>query len=81
MVDLDKLPGELGADAALARLVRLEPGEQVEVRASFDPSPLWQRLIAGDPGGYGVTYLERRQNHWRVQIIRRPEPSTPHPYA
>ncbi|PZS12891.1 MAG: hypothetical protein DLM57_17935 [Pseudonocardiales bacterium] len=81
VVDLDQLPGELGADAALARLVRLERREEVEVRSSFDPSPLWQRLMAGDPGGYRVTYLERGPNHWRVQIIRRPEHSTPQPYA
>lgn len=81
VVDLDQLPGELGADAALARLVRLERREQVEVRSSFDPSPLWQRLMAGDPGGYGVTYLERGPNHWCVQITRRPEHSTLQPYA
>ena len=81
IVDLDKLPGELGADAALARLVRLERREQVELRSTFDASPLWQRLLAGDPGGYGVTYLERGPNQWRVQIVRRPEHSTSQPYA
>lgn len=81
VIDLDQLPGELGADAALARLVRLDHGEQVEVRASVDPTPLWQRLIMRDPGGYGVTYLERGPNQWRVQITCRPERSTSQPYA
>lgn len=81
IVDLDKLPGAHGADAALARLVRLERLEQVELRSTSDPSPLWQRLLAGDPGGYGVTYLERGPKRWRVQIVRRPEHSTPQPYA
>lgn len=81
VVDLDKLPGEQGADAALARLLRLGRTEQVEIRSSGDPSPLWQRLTAADPGGYGVNYLERGPNHWRVEITRRPEHSTPQPYA
>lgn len=80
VVDLDQLPGDLGADAALARLVRLERREQVEVRSSSDPSPLWQRLMAGDPGGYGVTYLERGPDLWRAQITRRPEHSPTQPY-
>ncbi len=79
VVDLDQLPGELGADAALARLVRLERREQVEVQASVDPSPLWRRLIGTDPGGYEITYLERGPNHWRVQIARRPEQPTMQP--
>jgi uncharacterized protein (DUF2249 family)/hemerythrin-like domain-containing protein len=81
VVDLDELPGELGADAALARLLRLKTREQVEIQASFDPSPLWQRLIASDPGGYGVTYLQRGPGYWRVEITRHPPHSTPQPYA
>lgn len=81
VVDLDKLPGELGADAALGRLVRLEHGEKVEVRASVDPSPLWQRLLTGDPGGYEVTYQERGPDLWRIELMRRPEHSTSQPYA
>lgn len=81
VIDLDKLPGEQGADAALARLLRLEPTERVEVCSSGDPSPLWQRLIAADPGGYGIDYLERGPKRWRVEITRRPAHSTPQPYA
>jgi uncharacterized protein (DUF2249 family) len=81
VVDLDKLPGELGADAALARLLRLEPTEGVEVRSSADPSPLWRRLFAADPGGYGIDYLERGPKRWRVEITRRAAHFTPQPYA
>jgi uncharacterized protein (DUF2249 family) len=81
VIDLDKLPGEQGVDAVLARLLRLEPTEQVEVCSIGDPSPLWQRLIAADPGGYGIVYLERGPKRWRVEIVRRPPHSTPQPYA
>lgn len=81
VIDLDKLPGEQGADAALARLTRLRRGEQVELRASFDPGPLWQRLVRADPGGYGITYLERGPRRWRVQLVNRPDRWSPHPLA
>ena len=81
VVELDKLPGERGADAALARLLRLEPTERVEVSASGDPSPLWRRLVASDPGGYGIEYLERGPKRWRVEITRRAAHSQPQPYA
>ncbi len=81
VIDLDALPGPQGIDAALGRLLRLGRGEQVEVRASGDPSPLWQRLIRGDHGGYGVSYLERGPRLWRMQIVRHAERWTPHPMA
>src|SRR4051794_19356650 len=53
-IDLDQLPGQQGADAALGRLLRLQRSEHVEIRSSVDPSPMCQRLIAADPGGYGI---------------------------
>jgi uncharacterized protein (DUF2249 family) len=81
VIELDKLPGEQGADAALARLLRLQPTERVEISSSGDPSPLWQRLFASDPGGYGIEYLERGPKQWRVEITRRPPHSQPQPYA
>jgi uncharacterized protein (DUF2249 family) len=81
VIDLDKLPGEQGADAALARLTRLRRGEQIEVQASVDPGPLWQRLVRADPGGYGITYLEHGPDRWRVQLINRPDRWSPHPMA
>lgn len=72
VIDLDRLPGPPGADAALVRLLRLRPGERVELRATVDPGPLWQRVRRSDPGGWGVTYLEQGPPRWRVEIIRRP---------
>jgi uncharacterized protein (DUF2249 family) len=81
VIDLDQLPGEHGIDAVLGRLMRLGPDEQVELRCSSDPSPLWQRLSRADPGGYGLAYLERGPQHWRLEITRRAGRWTPHPYA
>ena len=81
VIDLDTLPGNQGVDAALGRLIRLEPEEQVELRCSSDPSPLWQRLAQADPGGYGLTYLERGPQRWRLEITRRTAHWTPHPLA
>jgi uncharacterized protein (DUF2249 family) len=81
MLDLDQLPGAQGADAALERLLRLRPGEQVELRSSSDPSPLWQQLVRADPGGYGVVNSERGPARWRVQITRHAQRWTPQPLA
>jgi uncharacterized protein (DUF2249 family) len=81
VIDLDQLPGEQGVDAALGRLIRLRPEEQVELRCSSDPSPLWQRLARADPGGYGLAYLERGPQRWRLQITRHTAHWTPHPHA
>jgi uncharacterized protein (DUF2249 family) len=53
----------------------------VELRCSSDPSPLWQRLARADPGGYGLAYLERGPQRWRLQITRRTAHWTPHPHA
>jgi uncharacterized protein (DUF2249 family) len=71
VIDLDMLPGARGVDAALGRLLRLGPEKQVEPRCSSNPSPLWQRLARADPGGYGLAYLERRPQRWRLEITRR----------
>lgn len=81
VIDLDKLPGEQGADAVLARLLRLRPGEQVEMQASVDPGPMWQRVIRTDPGAYRINPLERGPSRWRVELVRNPDPWTPHPMA
>lgn len=80
VIDLDHLPGEHGIDAALGRLLRLAPHEQVVICSGSDPSPLWRRLSRADPGGYGLTYLERGPDRWRLEIVRRGPHSTPHPY-
>ena len=74
VINLADLPGPLGVDAALGRLLRLRRGEQVELSANTDPAPIWSRLAMGDPGGYGFSYLARGPEQWRVQITRRPAP-------
>lgn len=72
VIDLDRLPGAQGADAALDRLLRLRPGEQVELHATSDPGPLWRRVRRNDSGGWGITTIEQGPPRWRVGITRRP---------
>jgi uncharacterized protein (DUF2249 family) len=72
VIDLDRLPGPHGADAALDRLLRLRPGEHVELRATSDPGPLWRRVRRSDSGGWGITTIEKGPPRWRVGITRRP---------
>jgi uncharacterized protein (DUF2249 family) len=74
VVDLADLPGPLGVDAVMGRLLRLRRGEHVELCSTMDPAPLWRRLAMADPGGYGFSYLERGPGQWRVQVTRRPAP-------
>jgi uncharacterized protein (DUF2249 family) len=81
VIDLDKLTGEQGADAVLARLLRLRPGERVELQSSVEPGPLWQRVMRAEPGSYRVIPLERGPQRWRVELMRHGERWTPHPYA
>jgi uncharacterized protein (DUF2249 family)/hemerythrin-like domain-containing protein len=71
VIDLDALPSGPGLDAVLERLVRMKPGETVELRASIDPGPLWQRLCRADPGGYGIALLQNGPTQWRVEITCR----------
>jgi len=72
VIDLDRLPGAQGADAALDRLLRLRAGEQVELHATSDPGPLWRRVRRNDSGGWGITTIEQGPPRWRVGITRRP---------
>jgi uncharacterized protein (DUF2249 family) len=72
VIDLDALPSGPGFDAVLERLVRMKPGETVELRAGIDLGPLWQRLCRAAPGGYGVALLQNGPTHWRVEITCRP---------
>jgi uncharacterized protein (DUF2249 family) len=80
-IDLNLLSGEQAEEAVRGRLLRLRPGEQVEVRSSNDPSPLWHSLLRADPGGYGICYLEQSPLQWRVEITRHPGGWSPHPFA
>lgn len=82
VIEMDSLPGPLGADAVLERLLSLDPGEHVQIRSSSDPSPLWRCLNRAGAGDYSHTYTERGPQHWSLEITRRQGDSwTPHPYA
>jgi Uncharacterized conserved protein (DUF2249)/Hemerythrin HHE cation binding domain len=72
VINLAELPGPLGVDAVMSRLLRLRSGEQVELQANSDPAAVWHRLAMADPGGYGFSYLAQGPEQWRVQITRRP---------
>jgi hypothetical protein len=82
VIEMDDLLGAPGADAVLERLQSLSPGEQVEIRSTSDPSPLWRRLTRACVGDYALVYLERGPHRWRLEITRRADPGwSPHPYA
>lgn len=71
VIDLSALPGRPGVDAVLGRLLRLGSGDHVELIAASDPRPLWRRLAAADPDGYGFSHVEHGPPRWRVEIERR----------
>jgi uncharacterized protein (DUF2249 family) len=71
VIDLDRLPGKTGFDAVLDRLVRMRPGDEVELRGGTDPGPIWQRLTRANPGSYGSEALEKGPTRWRLKITRR----------
>jgi len=72
VIDLDALPPDEETDAAVARLMRLHRGEQVELRSSRDTGAVWRRVDQLSPDSYGFVYLEDGPTQWRVQVTRRP---------
>ena len=58
--------------AAVARIMRLHSGEQVELRSARDPEAVWRRVDQIRPGGYGFAYLQDGPAQWRVQVMCRP---------
>jgi uncharacterized protein (DUF2249 family) len=71
VVDLDVLPSGQAAGAAVDRLLRLRPREQVELRSSRDPWPIWQQMNDLYPDRYGFVYLQEGPERWRVQVTCR----------
>lgn len=71
VVDMDLLPGRRGAEAVLARVLRLRDGEEVVLESSSDLSPMQSRLSMADPGGYGYSAPKQGPPKWRLQIVRR----------
>jgi uncharacterized protein (DUF2249 family) len=71
VIDLDRLPGRRGFNAVLDRLLRMRPGDEVEVSGSTDPGPIWHRLARANAGSYGSEMLENGPTRWRLKITRR----------
>lgn len=71
MIDLDALPPDQAADAVTERLLRLHPGEGVELRSRCDPFPIWQRADEIAQGRYGFVCLPECPDRWRVLVTRR----------
>lgn len=76
VIDLDELPPDEVTDAAVDRVMRLHPCEQVELRSARDPEAVWQRIDQLSPGRYGFAYLQDGPAQWRVQVTRRPPASS-----
>nr|MDQ2876736.1 hemerythrin domain-containing protein [Actinomycetota bacterium] len=74
VIDLDSIPAGEKTDAAVARLVRLHGGEQVELRSARDTviEAVWRRADQISPGDWGFAYLQDGPARWRVQVTRRP---------
>ncbi len=71
VIDLDALPQDQAVAAAVQRLLRLGPGEQVELQSGSDPLLVWRRIDELAPGRCGFAYLEDGPGRWRVQVTRR----------
>ncbi len=71
VLDLDALPPDQAVAAAVQRLLRLGPGEHVELRSASDPLLVWRRTNELAPRRCRFTYLENGPSRWRVQVNRR----------
>ena len=71
VIDLDALPAGQATDAAVARLLRLHRGEQVELGSSTDIGPAWREMDRLSPAGYGFVVLQDGPDRWRVRVTRR----------
>lgn len=72
VVDLDRLPREFAATATLDRLLRMRPGERLELVSGGRLQPLYERLASRDlSADYGWAYLEEGPERWRAAITRR----------
>lgn len=71
VVDLDALPADQAAAAAVDRLLRMRRGEQVELQSGAGLDPVWREISRLSPGGYQFTVLQDGPARWRLQVIRR----------
>lgn len=83
VVDLDALPCDQAAAAAVDRLLRVRRGEQVELQSGTDLDPVWREVAKLIPDGYLFTVLEDGPpgGGCRSPVARRPaDPKLPHPF-
>jgi hypothetical protein len=71
VVDVDALPGDRATDAITQRLLRLRPGEGLELRSAAELGEVWRRMSRLDPGGYGFAYLHEGPDEWVMVVTRR----------
>jgi uncharacterized protein (DUF2249 family) len=71
VIDLDGLPPGQAVAATIDRLLRMRRGERVELLASSDLTPVWQRISELSPGGYQFTVARDGPPQWRMRITRR----------
>ena len=70
-VDLDALPSDQAAAAAVDRLLRMRRGEQVELQSGAGLDPVWREISELSPDGYQFTVLQDGPTRWRMQVTRR----------
>jgi uncharacterized protein (DUF2249 family) len=75
VIDLDALPAGNAIDAAVARLLRLRRGGQVELHSSTDIGPAWREINRLSPAGYWLEFLQDGPDWWRVRVTRRHAPA------
>jgi Hemerythrin HHE cation binding domain len=71
VVDLDALPQDEAATAAVDRLLRVSRGEQVELQFSASLDRVWREISELSPGGYQFTMLQDGPARWRMLVTRR----------
>lgn len=70
-IDLDALPGSQGVHVVMARLMRMQHGECLELHGRTDPGPMLRQLASTHPDSFGFTYSEYEPHCWRVEVRRR----------
>lgn len=71
VINLDLLPCDHAVDLVIDRLLRLRPGEDVELQSSRNLDLIWLRMNRINPGGYGFAYLQDGPQRWCVRVVHR----------
>jgi uncharacterized protein (DUF2249 family)/hemerythrin-like domain-containing protein len=70
-LDLALLPADRAEEVALDRLLRMRPGDRVQVRSDASLERLWRLLRQHAAGEYGWTYLREGPLRWEAELVRR----------